>query len=146
MSNRSRYLPFNEEALRQAIRVLREVEDDGKMFNIGLWVADDNVDTAACAIGWCCRDAWFMDRGLRMTWQPATDRFHGWYAVAHFFQITEQAATELFSYMGYDCHYMDVTPRMVIEQIERVLASGEHKPIYGIPTDVRRRNPALVSD
>ena len=54
---------MNIEAMQNLVRVLREVEEQKKPFDMEDWFADydaiDDCATAACAAGWCYRDQWF---------------------------------------------------------------------------------------
>ena len=49
--------------MQNLVRVLREVEEQKKPFDMEDWFADydaiDDCATAACAAGWCYRDQWF---------------------------------------------------------------------------------------
>jgi hypothetical protein len=58
---------MNEERLENLIRVLEEVRDHNKPFEMALWFGDDepmDCNTAACALGWACRDPWMQEQGL----------------------------------------------------------------------------------
>ena len=59
---------MNIEAMQNLVRVLREVEEQKKPFDMEDWFADydaiDDCATAACAAGWCYRDQWFKENNF----------------------------------------------------------------------------------
>ena len=59
---------MNIEAMQNLVRVLREVEEQKKPFDMEYWFADydaiDDCATAACAAGWCYRDQWFKENNF----------------------------------------------------------------------------------
>lgn len=75
--------PDDAEKLRQVVRVLTEVQEAGRGFDMTQW----QCETAACAIGWSVRDAWFQARGLSAGkyGAPCYQGKEGWRAVWAFF-------------------------------------------------------------
>lgn len=121
-------LDIHDERLRQAIRVLREVIALKRPFNMRSWVdltvGGDVMDcgSAACAVGWCCRDQWMMEQGLWLSPSgiPAFLSTYDFGAVMAFFGLSIGDACLLFHLEGYKGE--TATPEMVIERIETVLA------------------------
>lgn len=119
---------IHAERLRQAIRVLREVIALKRPFNMCSWVdltvGGDVLDcgTAACAVGWCCRDQWMMEQGLWLspTGTPVFLLTYDFGAVIAFFGLSYEEAFRLFHPDAYEG--ATATPEMVIGRIETVLA------------------------
>ena len=128
------------ERIQQIVRVLREVRDQGRLFDLGLWGTDDleNSDkdfpegscgTVMCAIGWVGLDPWFRRRGFCTTsyapnnFEPQFSRNGykdtSWEAVREFFDMSGTSAHNLFSERDYDEGYtVDDVIHNVQEYIE----------------------------
>lgn len=114
------------------LRVLRGVQSHhtDEEFNLLTWYTDGSLssyecETSACAVGWCCQDAWFQQQGLTLLKEryyisyPVFSGFKEWYAVREFFGIDESTATFLFSEESYAELEFDFVPvEEVIERIE----------------------------
>jgi hypothetical protein len=125
---------MNKEALLQCIRVLEEVRANGSKFDLSEWfeLYDDNgyyiqdaephnCNTAACAVGWCCRDEWFKSKGLVIDGMldcPILGETIGWSAVGKLFDLTHLEATHIFSDESYEG---PATPTDVISRINEYL-------------------------
>lgn len=54
-----------EERLRHAIRVMKEVRDQKKTLDLGVFaIKRDDCGTVCCVAGWCALDPWFNGQGL----------------------------------------------------------------------------------
>lgn len=110
---------MNIEALHQLRRVLKQVRDEKRPFEITGWsraTKDGGVPpplttpvnecgTASCAAGWAARDPWFIERGFvleeRKVWTdpvlyPRWKSFSGTLACTAFFDISEREFGWLF--------------------------------------------------
>lgn len=84
---------MNIEAMQNLVRVLREVEEQKKPFDMEDWFADydaiDDCATAACAAGWCYRDQWFKKNNFPDPSYPRSD-------LSIFFDISGDESDRLF--------------------------------------------------
>ena len=84
---------MNIEAMQNLVRVLREVEEQKKPFDMEDWFADydaiDDCATAACAAGWCYRDQWFKENNFPDPSHPRSD-------LSIFFDISGDESDRLF--------------------------------------------------
>lgn len=95
-----------KEALENVLRVLEDVKNEDKNFDMALWFTneygngwnwDDEIDhkceSAGCAIGWSANDQWFIERGLYLVNNQFPDYLYGeitntqWQDLAEFFKI-----------------------------------------------------------
>lgn len=81
-----------------------------------------------CAVGLAARDPWFQAQGLRLEGvgspgecRPAFGDLGDWAAVTAFFELTPEAARQLFDRQGYGGE-LRPKPRQMAEQIRRHLA------------------------
>jgi hypothetical protein len=105
---------MHTERLKHLINILREVSPE----HFDLWSWD--CGSAACAVGWACRDPQMQAEGLRMFNNiPSYRFFSAWPAVEEFFDLTGYQAEQLF----LASRYMQVrpTPQDVIARIEKLL-------------------------
>jgi hypothetical protein len=104
---------MHKERMQNLVRVLREVEKTQRPFDIKNWF-DINVygktqvdpldcNTAACAVGWACRDKWMQDQGLEV-WgsTPTYGSTLGFSAAEDFFNLTRAEVNFLFSAERYE--------------------------------------------
>lgn len=114
------------ERMQQVVRVLREVRDQGRLFDLGIWGTDvlENSDkdfpegscgTVMCAIGWVGLDPWFRRRGFC----SIRDKTHlyaplyrhqgymdgSWEAVIEFFGMSRDDSYTIFTEGHYDDGY-----------------------------------------
>lgn len=98
-----------DERLTELIRVLDDVEALERPFDLNHWFGGAPYDcgTAACAIGWACRDPWFQERGLFASEfsrapelrpeDPNELMSYGFTAVCDFFHLEDHAAVMLIT-------------------------------------------------
>ena len=127
--------------LKKAIETLRDISARQLPWNMAEWFASpkwDDCGTAACALGWICRQEWAQKAGLRgdITGMPIYgDGAYGVDAGAEFFEIDYDEANWLFmpsqygewvvSGGGREVWYSKrATPDMVADRMERILAGG----------------------
>ena len=129
-------VPDTREKLEQVIRVLDEVVEHNKRFNMGVWVSKWSCGTTACAIGYAAQDDWFIDRGFYLeadtmsgTSKPAYFDFRDFGAVTEFFAIDLYQANYLFLGTCYKGGY-DLTAEVVKERINNVLKRGFPERMY----------------
>ena len=117
-----------KERFDNLLRVLYTVRDTKETyeFDLSTWHYEEDCLTSACAIGWCCLDAWFKDEGFQFItvqitdfWRPRAPSYSGkkeWEAVQEFFNIDYETAGALFR----DCFYEQDPVRAgdVIERVE----------------------------
>ena len=119
---------MNTLRLQHLIEILKRVETQKLPFDMGLWFDHpDDCGTAACAMGWACRDKEFREAGLHTFKMEPIYRGHfGFLAAAAFFSISRHTASYLFDESSYEGEgrIAGITPAMVINHIEQVL-SGE---------------------
>lgn len=126
---------MNRVRLEHAIRVMEDVRDRQLPFNIKRWCesADhpDDCGTAACFIGWLCRDPWFKREGLK--WSSGgrvagskVPSFHdgrSCLAASYLFDISITAADMLVYSEHYP--YDHLTPEHVLERLYYLRDYGE---------------------
>ncbi len=104
------------ERFSQLLRILYEVRDGSKHFDIKEWAInyDNTCQTTACAIGWAAMDPWFNARGLRLgvhrmpviidltppNYGEYRETYRRWFAVMKFFNISNETAYNLFAREG----------------------------------------------
>lgn len=128
--------PDTREKLGQVIRVLDEVIEQNRGFNICSWLQELECGTAACAIGYAAQDQWFIDRGLhlvkgemsfaKIAFWPMYDGYSDFTAINKFFGLSRVESMYLFSngdYMRYSNAYR-ITALVVKKRINRVLQRG----------------------
>lgn len=138
------------ERCQNLIRVLEEVRNEGRLFNLGVWMTTDPAEhlynipegtcgTAACAIGWAAQDPWFIRRGLTLHLTSAgSDNMYEpillrgkhcgnthWSAVRIFFNMSSHEAHEIFSVGSYP---EDVTINDVIQRVQQYITEEFHAP------------------
>jgi hypothetical protein len=107
------------ERLKHLTTVLKEVPPE----RFDLWGWD--CGTAACAVGWACRDPQMQDEGLRMfNGIPHYKGLSAWPAVEAFFDLPEYEAAQLFMASRYKQD--PATPQDVIARIEKLLEEAGH--------------------
>lgn len=121
------------ERIEWAIDVLEQVKVMHKPFDINDWFRSNYNDcnTAACALGWLCRDPRFKAVGLAPagalykvpTIQIGKSEWHGLGAGATVLGIPYQRAVWLFSSIGYSTRF--VTLAMVVERLKIMLEMSE---------------------
>lgn len=146
-------MSINVEALKQMIRVLREVQDDEELrdrFDLESWFSGEAVEdgtdwkdgrlvpacgTTACACGFAGLDPWFNAQGfeLRATKDKVlhTTIAHTiaykdkthWEAVRAFFGVRQYDAEMLF---GEESYRDGARPIDVIQRIESFLKENKH--------------------
>ena len=109
---------------------MERVRDQRKPFSITGWFKESNLEhdcnTAACFLGWCCRDKQFQSEGLTVINETPAIKLNnkpplfGVQACAHFFDLSAYAAR--FLVMPNSYHYYFTTPHHVIEHIDKVLS------------------------
>lgn len=124
---------MNTERLLHARAIMECVRDQKKPFYMGDWFAcfghENECNTAACFLGWCCRDKQFQAKGLTVIrGLPAIAgkrSLRGVEACASFFDITVGAAHFLVSPYEYFRAMHNISPRDVIRHIDAVLTGYE---------------------
>ncbi len=130
---------MNTEAFENLVRVLEHVRDNKLQFNIEIWASAETLaeahpavgscGTAACAIGWACRDSWFIERGLKLEQYgrlgrqvPVYYRRTAFEAVCAFFSITGEAADMLFYGPAYSTiSWEDTTVEQVLFRVKEYM-------------------------
>lgn len=116
--------------LLRASHVMQAVIDMQKPFDMRLWyVGKDPSDckTAACFIGWCCRDTVLRAEGLAMGAKlkcPVYNDRAGTNAVEDFFGITDIDAIQLIYSSNYGSNFYSdkyVTPTEVLTRLNKLL-------------------------
>lgn len=148
---------MNVEALKQAIRVMRDVEARALPFDMKMWCGGPFVEevgcgTASCAAGWCARDAWFnaqgftldkrhvAGRGFLPIFNTGVEELVNWEACAAMFGLTMEDTYFLFFSTNYRASLDGIEPRRVIEHIETLLA--RHDAAVKHETPARELVPA----
>lgn len=134
----------NIERLQQLVRVLEQVRDEKRPFDMEWW-ADafdppsittpvNECGTASCAAGWAARDPWFRRRGFDMGrekswwgfWRPAVVlkkkgriTHRGFEAAIEFFALTQEEASDLFG----ENHSNSI--RAAITRVKRMIRKHE---------------------
>jgi len=149
---------MNVDRMQQLVRVLLEVEAQGKHFNIGCWSRQESCGTVACAVGWAARDKWHNGQGLSLVadtsgygqydgphFIPAYSVFSDTDAVAEYFEIPATHVTYFFyahSYRKLDGNpvtYGDtvksITVREVIDRLQNFLGEKAY-PEKGVAVAV----------
>ncbi len=150
------YSEIYVERLNQLVRVLREVRDENRFFNLNVWarkncnttvetdLPEGVCKTVACAIGWAAQDPWFRRRGFCLVnknslgdWYPRF-KFRGetktsWSAINAFFDTTTYTSDKLFSGREYPSDY---TIETVIDRVETYIKNryGEEALKRGVTT------------
>lgn len=124
---------MNEEHIRQAIRVMEEVRDGNKPFDMSDWFTpySDPIDcgTAACLLGWMARDSYFQALGVSSftnrtggVLYPIRAGVFGSAIIADLFDIGGGKAASVVYIDGYyPSPGAEITPDMVIRKLEDLL-------------------------
>lgn len=120
---------MHKDRLLTLAKFLRSVPED--KFDMSVWSADPAPPTigcgyAGCAMGYACGMPEFQQLGLECT-PTGTPRFgvaHAYSAAADFFGITYMDATQLFNPNDYLCASARITPAMVADRIEKLVAES----------------------
>jgi hypothetical protein len=112
---------MNVERLKNLLRVLEEVKERQLPFEMQWWFSRDGVSSgdecgsAACALGWACRDPWFQEQGLQsddVTNEPMYDGDCGLVAGMRLFELTYSESADLF----FACNY-PIRSRVTIDDV-----------------------------
>lgn len=126
---------MNRRRMRIVERVLEEVIEKERPFNMNLWAARawdrpglvavwDDCGTTACAAGWTARDPEAQDEGLRLNWGgiPAFEDRSGTEAMRRWLGVRQIVAEWLFLPDTYHQCVPEVTPQMVLGRVREILA------------------------
>lgn len=150
----------NIDRLVHLIGILREVENNGSIFNMDVWATVDPTKSkpvAGCAIGWAMFDQKFQDQGLRPLFPykgigeeaisnittPSHAGKTGWDAVGAFFNIDTLTARHIFTRWDISDFETETdrpkTIRQVIFDIQKLLAEQTITDLLAtIPTNKGR--------
>lgn len=133
---------MNRERIAEAIRVMEEVRDGSKPFDMANWF-ERNSDpsdcgTAACFAGWLTRDPYFQALGLSVK-IPAKPSYILGRAPTYRCEIGVAAIAELF-----DIYVGTAASVVFAEYYYNMIASGDYRKIDVTPDMVIRRLKELL--
>ena len=130
---RTRNIMVYRERMRQVVRVLCEVKEQGRLFSLSNWGTDDPISikhfildgtipegscgTVACAIGHVGLDPWFNRRHFMLEKYNKCEaeptfrvngrkyKYRAWYAVRKFFNLSYDDSENMFMERYYDDGY-----------------------------------------
>ena len=89
---------MNIEAMRQLERVMTEVVEQKKPFDMGSFTGITSCDTSHCVAGWAMEDPWFKEQGLTpgMGGVPLYQELSNGEALEKFFGLSWDSTNQLF--------------------------------------------------